>query len=196
MDREILEKMVLLQCRIEEKFSIIERELRKLTEARTCFERANASSMEAALNGIGPQWSRGEQETIQIEVMESVEPPEELPTPAQIEYLEGLRWPEIPKTKVEAMQILSELAKPHPSVSAIELPVSASQECLLRHFKFWEIPSPPKNYAEAYNRVSRLMSQKRPSDAQIIMARGLGHVDDIVNAAVAHDIIAYLKSNS
>ena len=196
-DRLKWQELGLRQLKLEKKFAVLERELAELdAEARLCFRDSNVPAVEVELDSANCSLSLTNNGHLKVEALQPDQPVEEPPTQGQIDYLEGLRWPKLPKTKFEAMKILSELAKPRPEVDPTSIPVTASQEYLLRYYNFWSVPPPPRNYAEAYKRISRLLSRKKPSDAQIIMARGLGHYVEMQNAAVAHDIIAYLKSNS
>ncbi|MGA3115765.1 MAG: hypothetical protein ABSF90_15190 [Syntrophobacteraceae bacterium] len=182
------------QLKLEKKFAVLERELAELdAEARQCFNDSEVSTVEVELDSVNCSLSLTNNGHLKVEALQPDQPVEEPPTQGQIDYLEGLRWPKLPKTKFEAMKILSELAKVRPGVDQTSIPVTASQEYLLRYYAFWSVPPPPQNYAEAYKRISRLLSKKKPSDAQIIMARGLGHYAEMQNAAVAHDIIAWLR---
>lgn len=196
-DRLKWQEFGLRQLKLEKKFSVLERELLKLdAEARQHFRNANVSAVEVVLDSVNYVLSLTKNGHLKIETVQLNKPLERPPTPGQLAYLEGLLWPKIPKTKFEAMKILSELAKPHSSVDPTMLSVTASQEYLLRYYHFWSVPPPPRNFAEAYKRISRLLSRKKASDAQIIMARSLGHYAEMPNAAVAHDIIAWLRKNS
>lgn len=94
-------------------------------------------------------------------------------TQAQLDYLNGLRWPNPEElTKSQARLILMELAPAVDEdlelVDMANMPVTPSQEKLLRVNNFWSVPPPPSNRKEAYERVGAVLAKnKKPTQAQI-----------------------------